>query len=140
MSEARPLMAGKRGLIMGVANERSLAWGIAKAARAQGAELAFTFQGEALGRRVKPLAESIGSDFVVECDVTDEASLDRTFSAIADRWRRIDFVVHAIAFSDKEELKGKYLDTTRGNFARTMDISCFSFTDICRRAAPLMSE
>jgi len=133
-------MAGKRGLIMGVANERSLAWGIAKAVRAQGAELAFTFQGEALGRRVKPLAESIGSDFVVECDVTDEASLDRTFAAIADRWRRIDFVVHAIAFSDKDELKGKYVDTTRGNVARTMDISCFSFTDICRRAVPLMSE
>ena len=140
MSEARPLMAGKRGLIMGVANERSLAWGIAKAVRAQGADLAFTFQGEALGRRVKPLAEGIGSDFVVECDVTDEASLDRTFAAIADRWRGIDFVVHAIAFSDKDELKGKYVDTTRGNFARTMDISCFSFTDICRRAVPLMSE
>jgi enoyl-[acyl-carrier protein] reductase I len=133
-------MAGKRGLIMGVANERSLAWGIAKAVRAQGADLAFTFQGEALGRRVKPLAEGIGSDFVVECDVTDEASLDRTFAAIADRWRGIDFVVHAIAFSDKDELKGKYVDTTRGNFARTMDISCFSFTDICRRAVPLMSE
>jgi len=140
MSEARPLMAGKRGLIMGVANERSLAWGIAKAVREQGAELAFTFQGEALGRRVNPLAEGIGSDFVVECDVTDEASLDRTFAAIADRWRGIDFVVHAIAFSDKDELKGKYVDTTRGNFARTMDISCFSFTDICRRAVPLMSE
>jgi enoyl-[acyl-carrier protein] reductase I len=140
MSEVKPLMAGKHGLIMGVANERSLAWGIAKAVREQGAELAFTFQGEALGKRVKPLAESIGSEFLVECDVTDEASLDRTFAAVADRWGRLDFVVHAIAFSDKDELKGKYVDTTRGNFARTMDISCFSFTDICRRAAPLMSE
>src|ERR1700676_3669048 len=126
MSDVKPLMAGKRGLIMGVANDRSLAWGIAKAVHAQGAGLAFTFQGEALGKRVKPLAESIGSDFLVECDVTDEASLDRTFAAIADRWRRLDFVVHAIAFSDKEELKGKYVDTTRGNFAPTMDISCFS--------------
>jgi enoyl-[acyl-carrier protein] reductase I len=140
MSEAKPLMAGKRGLIMGVANDRSLAWGIAKAAREQGAELAFTFQGEALGRRVRPLAESIGSNLLVECDVTDETSLDRTFETLARTWPRLDFVVHAIAFSDKEELKGKYVDTTRGNFARTMDISCFSFTDICRRAVPLMSE
>jgi enoyl-[acyl-carrier protein] reductase I len=140
MSEAKPLMAGKRGLIMGVANDRSLAWGIAKAAREQGAELAFTFQGEALGKRVRPLAESIGSNLLVECDVTDEPSLDRTFETLARTWPRLDFVVHAIAFSDKEELKGKYVDTTRGNFARTMDISCFSFTDICRRAVPLMSE
>jgi enoyl-[acyl-carrier protein] reductase I len=140
MSEAKPLMAGKRGLIMGVANDRSLAWGIAKAAREQGAELAFTFQGEALGKRVRPLAESIGSNLLVECDVTDETSLDRTFETLARTWPRLDFVVHAIAFSDKEELKGKYVDTTRGNFARTMDISCFSFTDICRRAVPLMSE
>jgi enoyl-[acyl-carrier protein] reductase I len=135
-----PIMAGKRGLIMGVANERSLAWGIAKAVRAQGAELAFTFQGEALGKRVRPLAESIGSDMLIECDVTDEASLDRTFAMLAETWQRLDFVVHAIAFSDKEELKGKYVETTRGNFARTMDISCFSFTDICRRAVPLMTE
>ena len=140
MSEAKPLMAGKRGLIMGVANDRSLAWGIAKAARQHGAELAFTFQGEALGKRVRPLAESIGSNLLVECDVTDEASLDRTFATLAGTWPRLDFVVHAIAFSDKEELKGKYVDTTRGNFARTMDISCFSFTDVCRRAVPLMSE
>jgi enoyl-[acyl-carrier protein] reductase I len=140
MSEAKPLMAGKRGLIMGVANDRSLAWGIAKAARQHGAELAFTFQGEALGKRVRPLAESIGSNLLVECDVTDEASLDRTFATLAGTWPRLDFVVHAIAFSDKEELKGKYVDTTRDNFARTMDISCFSFTDICRRAVPLMSE
>jgi enoyl-[acyl-carrier protein] reductase I len=140
MSEAKPLMAGKRGLIMGVANDRSLAWGIAKAAREHGAELAFNFQGEALGKRVRPLAESIGSNLLVECDVTDEASLDRTFATLAGTWPRLDFVVHAIAFSDKEELKGKYVDTTRGNFARTMDISCFSFTDVCRRAVPLMSE
>jgi enoyl-[acyl-carrier protein] reductase I len=133
-------MAGKRGLIMGVANERSLAWGIAKAVRAQGAELAFTFQGEALGKRVRPLAESIGSDMVIECDVTDPVSLDDTFIMLSTTWGRLDFVVHAIAFSDKEELKGKYIDTSRVNFARTMDISCYSFTDICRRAAPLMSE
>jgi enoyl-[acyl-carrier protein] reductase I len=132
-------MAGKRGLVMGVANERSLAWGIAKAAHAQGAELAFTHQGEALGKRVRPLAEGIGSDFLVDCDVTDAASLDRCFAEIAERWGRLDFLVHAIAFSDKEELKGKYVDTTRSNFLRTMDISCFSFTDVCRRAVPLMS-
>jgi enoyl-[acyl-carrier protein] reductase I len=140
MSEVKPLMAGKRGLIMGVANERSLAWGIAKAVREQGAELAFTFQGEALGKRVRPLAESIGSDMVIECDVTNEVSLDDTFVMLATTWGRLDFVVHAIAFSDKEELKGKYVDTSRVNFARTMDISCYSFTDICRRAVPLMSE
>jgi enoyl-[acyl-carrier protein] reductase I len=140
MAELRPLMAGKRGLVMGVANDRSLAWGIAKAASEQGAELAFTFQGEALEKRVRPLAESVGSDFLLECDVTAEASLDRVFAAIAERWQRLDFLVHAIAFSDKEELKGKYVDTSRANFLRTMDISCFSFTDICRRAVPLMSE
>jgi len=140
MTESRGLMAGKRGLIMGVANERSLAWGIAKAVHAQGAELAFTFQGEALGKRVRPLAESIGSDMVIECDVTDPVSLDDTFIMLSTAWGRLDFVVHAIAFSDKEELKGKYIDTSRVNFARTMDISCYSFTDICRRAAPLMSE
>jgi len=141
MSDATPLlMAGKRGLIMGVANDRSLAWGIAKAARAQGAELAFTFQGDALEKRVRPLAESLGSDFLADCDVTDERSVDGVFEAIASRWQRLDFVVHAVAFSDKDELKGKYLDTTRANFNRTLDVSCFSFTDICRRAAPLMTE
>src|SRR5262245_1183136 len=122
------LMAGKQGLIMGVANERSLAWGIAKAVGEQGAELAFTYQGEALGKRVRPLAESIGSDFILEADVTSEASLDAVFAAIADRWARLDFVVHAIAFSDKAELTGKYLDTSRANFLRTLDISCYSFT------------
>src|SRR5580704_10740905 len=102
MSDVKPLMTGKRGLIMGVANDRSLAWGIAKAVHAQGAELAFTYQGDALGKRVKPLAESIGSDFLLDCDVTNEPSLDRAFAAIADRWQRLDFVVHAIAFSDRE--------------------------------------
>ena len=132
------LMAGKQGLIMGVANDRSLAWGIAKAVHAQGARLAFTYQGEALGRRVRPLADSLDSDFVIEADVTSETSLDALFAGIAERWDRLDFVVHAIAFSDKNELTGKYLNTTRANFLRTLDISCFSFTDICRRAAPLM--
>ena len=120
MSDAMPLMAGKRGLIMGVANERSLAWGIAKAAHAHGATLAFTYQGEALGKRVRPLADGIGSDFLIDCDVTDESSLNRTFAALAARWERLDFLVHAIAFSDKEELKGKYVDTTRANFTRCL--------------------
>jgi enoyl-[acyl-carrier protein] reductase I len=133
------LMAGKQGLVMGVANERSLAWGIARAVHAEGGRLAFTYQGEALGKRVRPLAESVGSDFVAEADVMSEASLDSLFAGIAERWGRLDFVVHAIAFSDKSELTGKYLDTSRANFLRTLDISCFSFTDICRRAAPLMS-
>src|SRR3954453_5891332 len=133
------LMAGKQGLIMGVANDRSLAWGIAKAVHAQDARLAFTYQGEALGRRVRPLAESLDSDFVVEADVTSEASLDALFEAISERWGRLDFVVHAIAFSDKNELTGKYLNTTRGNFLRTPDISCFSSTDACRRAGPLLN-
>jgi enoyl-[acyl-carrier protein] reductase I len=134
------LMAGKQGLVMGVANDRSLAWGIAKAVHAQGARLAFTYQGDALGKRVRPLAESLDSDFVLDADVTSEASLDALFAGVAERWGRLDFVVHAIAFSDKDELTGKYLNTTRGNFLRTLDISCFSFTDICRRAAPLMSS
>ncbi len=132
------LMAGKQGLVMGVANERSLAWGIARALNEHGARLAFTYQGEALGKRVRPLADSLGSDFVAEADVTDESSLDALFAALAERWGRLDFVVHAIAFSDKAELTGKYLDTTRANFLKTLDISCFSFTDMCRRAAPLM--
>jgi enoyl-[acyl-carrier protein] reductase I len=133
-----PLLAGKQGLIMGVANERSLAWGIAKAVHGEGAALAFTYQGEALGRRVRPLAESLDSDFVVEVDVAHEASLDALFAAVGRRWGRLDFVVHAIAYSDKDELKGKYLQTTRANFLRTLEISCYSFTDICRRAAPLL--
>jgi enoyl-[acyl-carrier protein] reductase I len=134
-----PLMAGKQGLIMGVANERSIAWGIAKALRAHGAELAFTYQGEALGKRVRPLALSLDSDFVVEGDVASPESLDSVFANLAEQWGRLDFVVHAIAFSDKDELKGKYLETTRANFLRTLEISCFSFTDVCRRAAPLMT-
>ncbi len=133
-----PLMAGKRGLVMGVANDHSLAWGIAKVLHEHGATLAFTYQVEALGKRVRPLAESLGSDFVIEADVTAEESLDSAFAAIERRWGRLDFLVHAIAFSDKDELKGKYLYTTRANFLRSLDISCFSFTDLCRRAVPLM--
>ena len=140
MTQARPIMEGKRGLIMGVANDRSLAWGISKAVSAQGAELAFTFQGEALEKRVRPLAESLGSTFVLDCDVTNEASVAAVFAALAERWGRLDFLVHAIAFSDKEELKGKYVETSRGNFLRTLEISCYSFTDLCRRAAPLMTN
>jgi enoyl-[acyl-carrier protein] reductase I len=134
-----PLMAGKQGLIMGVANERSIAWGIAKELRAHGAKLAFTYQGEALGRRVRPLALSLDSDFVIEGDVASMESLDAVFAAVARQWSRLDFVVHAIAFSDKDELKGKYIETTRANFLHTLEISCFSFTDVCRRAAPLMT-
>jgi enoyl-[acyl-carrier protein] reductase I len=138
MTTTNGLMAGKRGLVMGVANDRSLAWGIAKAVSEAGAALAFTYQGEALAKRVHPLAESLGSDFLIEADVTSEASLDAVFAAVERRWGKLDFLVHAIAFSDKEELKGKYLDTSRDNFLRTLDISCFSFTDLCRRAVPLM--
>ncbi|UEM18884.1 enoyl-ACP reductase FabI [Skermanella mucosa] len=140
MSTSSQLMAGKRGLVMGVANERSIAWGIASALAAHGAELAFTYQGDALGKRVKPLAESVKSPIVVPCDVTDEASLDATFKAIQDQWGKLDFLVHAIAFSDKNELDGKYLNTSRSNFARTMDISCYSFTACCQRAVPLMTD
>jgi enoyl-[acyl-carrier protein] reductase I len=137
---AEGLMAGKRGLIMGVANDRSLAWGIAQAVAAHGAELAFTFQGEALQKRVEPLAASVGSSIVLPCDVTDEPSLDRVFETLKQRWGRLDFVVHAIAFSDKEELKGKYVATTRRNFLLTLDVSCYSFTAVAQRAAPLMTE
>ena len=140
MTDPRPLMAGKRGLVMGVANDRSIAWGIAKAVADHGGELAFTYQGEALEKRVRPLAQSVGSKLVLPCDVTDAGSVDGVFRALAETWGRLDFVVHAIAFSDKEELKGKYIDTSRDNFLRTMDISCFSFTDVCRRAVPLMTE
>jgi enoyl-[acyl-carrier protein] reductase I len=134
------LMAGKRGLIMGVANDRSLAWGIAKAVAAHGAELAFTFQSEALAKRVKPLAASLGSDTVLECDVTNETSLDRVFQDLGAKWGGLDFVVHAIAYSDKDQLKGRYLDTTPANFAMTMNISCYSFTAVCQRAVPLMKN
>jgi enoyl-[acyl-carrier protein] reductase I len=140
MNAATPLMAGKKGLIMGVANERSLAWGIAQAVAAQGAELAFTFQGEALEKRVQPLAESVGSSLVLSCDVTEDGSLDAVFAEIEKRWGKLDFVLHAIAFSDKEELKGKYLDTSAENFNRTMAISCYSFTAVAKRAAALMAE
>jgi enoyl-[acyl-carrier protein] reductase I len=124
---------------MGVANDRSIAWGIAKACAAQGAELAFTFQGEALEKRVRPLAAELGVKHVLAADVTDPASLDAVFATLQQDWGGLDFVVHAIAYSDKEELKGLYVDTTRANFLRTLDISCFSFTDLCRRAAPLMN-
>jgi enoyl-[acyl-carrier protein] reductase I len=134
------IMQGKRGLIMGVANGHSIAWGIAKACAAQGAELAFTYQGEALGKRVRPLAAEAGSDFLLECDVEDIASVDHVFDALKLKWGSLDFVVHAIGFSDKNELKGLYADTTRDNFSRTMVISCFSFTEIAKRAAGLMSE
>jgi enoyl-[acyl-carrier protein] reductase I len=137
---AGTLMAGKRGLIMGVANDRSLAWGIASALAAQGAELAFTFQGEALQKRVEPLAASIGSKIVLPCDVTDEPSMDKVFETLAAHWGKLDFVVHAIGFSNKEELKGKYVATTRKNFLLTLDISCYSFTAVAQRAAPLMTE
>jgi len=139
MTESAGLMTGKRGLIMGVANERSLAWGIAKLAHTHGAELAFTFQGDALGKRVKPLAESVGSDFVMDCDVTNEASVESVFASLERRWGRLDFAVHAIAFADPSELKGRYVDTKRENFLKSLDISCYSFTDLCRRASPLMT-
>ena len=138
MTDPKPLMAGKRGLVMGVANDRSIAWGIARTAAAHGAELAFTYQGEALEKRVRPLAESIGSSILVPCDVTDEGSIDATFDTLRDKWGSIDFVVHAVAFSDKEELKGKYVATSRDNFLRTMDISCFSFTAVAARAMTMM--
>ncbi|HMO30483.1 enoyl-ACP reductase FabI [Enterovirga sp.] len=132
------LMKGKRGLVMGVANDHSIAWGIARTLASHGAELAFTYQGEALGKRVGPLANSVGSDIVLPCDVEDLASVDEVFRALDERWDGLDFVVHAIAFSDKNELKGRYADTTRENFARTMLISCFSFTEIANRAAARM--
>jgi enoyl-[acyl-carrier protein] reductase I len=134
------LMQGKRGLIMGVANDHSIAWGIARVLAAHGAALAFTYQGDALGRRVKPLAQSLGSELVLPCDVEDVASVDALFATIAEKWGTLDFLVHAIAFSDKNELKGRYADTTRENFARTMLISCFSFTEVAKRAASLMRE
>jgi enoyl-[acyl-carrier protein] reductase I len=132
------LLQGKRGLIMGVANERSLAWGIAAACAAQGAELAFTYQGDALGRRVRPLAESLGSDLVLPCDVTDDAGMDAAFAAIRDKWDSLDFLVHAIGYADKQFLRGRYVDTPREAFLQALDISCFSFTAVCRRAAELM--
>jgi enoyl-[acyl-carrier protein] reductase I len=138
MGEAGNLMSGKRGLIMGVANNRSIAWGIAKAAHGHGAELAFTYQGDALKKRVEPLAAEIGGRVVGHCDVTDDASIDAAFATLRESWETIDFLVHAIAFSDKEELDGRYIDTTAGNFAKTLHISCYSFTAIAQRAEKLM--
>ncbi len=132
------LMRGKRGVIMGVANDRSLAWGIARACAAQGAELAFTYQGEALEKRVRPLAASVGSDLVVACDVADDASTDAAFAALAERWDGLDFVVHAIGFADKQYLRGRYMDTPRVAFLQAMDISCYSFAAVAQRAVPMM--
>jgi enoyl-[acyl-carrier protein] reductase I len=134
------LMAGKRGLIMGLANDKSIAWGIATQLADAGAELAFSYQGEALKKRVGPLAAQLGSDFLLECDVTDMASVDALFAEIEKRWGKIDFLVHAIGFSDKAELRGRYVDTSRDNFLMTMDISVYSFTAVCQRAAALMPE
>jgi enoyl-[acyl-carrier protein] reductase I len=134
------LMTGKRGLVMGVANERSIAWGIAQALANEGAELAFSYQGEAFGKRVQPLAASVGSDFLIDVDVTDDASLDACFAMLAARWGRMDFLVHAIAYSDKTELTGRFINTTRGNFQTSLGISCFSFIDVARRAEPLMPQ
>ena len=134
------MLAGKRGLIMGVANERSIAWGIAKAMAEAGAELAFTYQGEAFGKRLEPLAASVGSDFMVDVDVTDDASLDTAFEQLGARWPTIDFVVHAIAYSDKSELTGRFINTSRANFKHSLDISAYSFIEVARRAHPLMVE
>ncbi|MBV5263489.1 enoyl-ACP reductase FabI [Pinisolibacter aquiterrae] len=134
------IMAGKRGLVMGVANDHSIAWGIAKKLAEHGAELAFTYQGEAFGRRLKPLAESVGSNLLLPCDVEDIVSVDAVFERLAAEWGKIDFLVHSIGFSDKNELKGRYADTTRENFSRTMVISCFSFTEVAKRAAAMMNR
>lgn len=134
------LMAGKRGLVMGVANERSIAWGISQACHDQGAELAFTYQGDALRKRVEPLAESVGSDIVLDCDVTDPASMDAVFAEIESRWGKLDFVLHAIAYADRNELKGRYVDTSPENFERSLNVSCYSFTAIAQRAEKLMPD
>jgi enoyl-[acyl-carrier protein] reductase I len=133
-------MKGKKGLVMGVANDRSIAWGIADVLHQHGAELAFTYQGDTLAKRVRPLAEAVGSLLVLPCDVEDEKSIDDAFAVIKKDWGQLDFIVHAIAYSDKEELKGRYLDTTRENFSRTMDISCYSFTSLAKRASLLMVD
>lgn len=134
------LMKGKRGLVMGVANDRSIAWGIASALAAEGASLAFSYQGEAFGKRVEPLAASVGSDFLIDVDVTNEESLDALFAEIGRRWGALDFVIHAIAYSDKAELTGRFINTTKGNFLNSLNISCFSFIDVARRAEALMPE
>ena len=140
MSTASSIMAGKKGLIMGVANERSIAWGIAKTAAAHGAELAFTYQGEALLKRLEPLAKSVDSDIIMQCDVTEDESIEEIFKTIKAKWGKLDFLVHAIAYSDKEELKGEYVNTSRDNFNRTLDISCYSFTSVAKQAADLMTD
>ena len=140
MNAVSNVMAGKRGLIMGVANERSIAWGIAKTAAEHGAELAFTYQGEALLKRLEPLAQSVGSDTIMQCDVTEDRSIEEAFALIRKKWGKLDFLVHAIAYSDKEELKGEYVNTTRDNFLRTLDISCYSFTSVAKHAADLMED
>ncbi len=134
------ILAGKRGVIMGVANDKSIAWGIAQACHEHGAEIAFTYQGEALGKRVIPLAERLGSDMVIECDVSDGSSIDAAFAEIESKWGKIDFLVHAIGFSDKNELRGRYVDTSADNFAMTMNISVYSFTAVAQRAEKLMSD
>lgn len=134
------IMAGKRGLIMGLANDRSLAWGISKALHAQGAELAFSYQGEALAKRVRPLAAEVGSDFLIDCDVSDEGAMDAAFAALAERWPTIDFVVHAIGYSDKNELRGLFVDTSAANFAMTMNISAYSFVAVTKRARAMMPD
>ena len=141
MSQVTGLMAGRRGLIMGVANDHSIAWGIARMLAAHGAELAFTYQDEPLLKRVRPLAESVGDDpILLPCDVSSDDAIGAVFDSLADRWGSLDFVVHAVAYSDKEELKGQYLDTSRANFAQTLDISCYSFTAVAQHAAKLMNE
>ena len=140
MNNQQEILAKRKGLIMGVANERSIAWAIAQHAAQHGAELAFTYQGDALEKRVRPLAESVGADLIEPCDVTDPVSLDNLFNKINDNWGQLDFVVHAIAYSDKSALKGKYVNTPRDSFLKTLDISCFSFTDVCKRAYPLMKD
>ncbi|MEM7619840.1 MAG: enoyl-ACP reductase FabI [Pseudomonadota bacterium] len=140
MAQPGNLMENKRGLIMGVANNRSIAWGIAQACAQQGAQIALTYQGDVLKKRVLPLAESIGSELVLPCDVTNNDSMDALFQSIKDQWGHLDFLVHAIAFSDKNELDGRYVDTTEDNFTRTMNISCYSFTALAKRAEPLMRE
>ncbi len=137
-NHSKGIMQGKRGIVMGVANDRSIAWGIADAIAKQGAEIAFTYQGEALQKRVVPLAESVGSDIVIPCDVSNDEAIDKTFNLLKEKWNNIDFLVHAIAYSDKEELKGEYVDTTRENFYKTMDISVYSFTAVAQRAAAMM--
>ena len=140
MSGPKNIMFGKKGLVMGVANDRSLAWGITKAVTDHGAEVALTFQNQTLEKRVRPLAESLGANLLLECDVSDEVSIANVFRALEEKWGSLDFLIHAIAFSDKKELTGRYIDTSAENFALTMSISCFSFTSICRAAAPLMKH